>query len=269
MKTKKLLSFSLATSALSLSLLATPAFSANAISIQDKVEVYNSIKNQEKQADKKTILFVKSIAEDAHKYAKEYRVYPSIVIASAILESKSGTSTLTKKGNNLYGLKYEDMGISSGHYIDYKSKKESVKDYASYLANSSKFITGSLKDSAMIIDISDSPEQALRFIDGEKDNNYSKTSKLIQIINTYNLTRFDDDKLSKDTRLWLKSKETNPYKKVSDLVEISKTTKLPKSVSNADKLKYMALDPSYFNKQYIYEALSVKGKTPDFGKNQS
>lgn len=266
MKTKKLLPFSLATSVLSLSLLATPAFSANATSIEDKVELHNSIKNQYKKADKKTVLFVKSIAEDAHKYSKEYRVYPSIVIASAILESKSGTSTLAKKGNNLYGLKYEDMGISSGHYIDYKSKKESVKDYASHLANSSKFITGSLKDSAMIIDISDSPEQALRFIDGEKDNNPSKTSKLIQIINTYNLTRFDDDKLSKDTRLWLKSKETNPYKKVSDLVEISRTTKLPKSVSNADKLKYMALDPSYFNKQYIYEELSMKGKIPDFEK---
>ena len=61
MRTKKLLPFSIATSVLSLSLLATPAFSANATSIEDKVELHNSIKNQYKKADKKTILFVKSI----------------------------------------------------------------------------------------------------------------------------------------------------------------------------------------------------------------
>lgn len=49
--------------------------------------------------------FIKTIATSAQKDWKLHKILPSLIIAQAILESAWGKSGLTKKANNLFGMK--------------------------------------------------------------------------------------------------------------------------------------------------------------------
>lgn len=128
------------------------------------------------------------------------KIKPSVAYAQAILESGGGTSGLSTKSNNLFGIKgtykgqgsswatLEDSGGGNMYSINstfrsYPNKMVSVLDYVDLITNSGIY------DRAIGLD---TPEQTIQAI---KDSGYatdsSYVSKVMEIINKYDLTQFD------------------------------------------------------------------------------
>lgn len=101
--------------------------------------------------------FVEAIAPAAIETYKKYQVLPSLTIAQAILESASGKSGLTKKGNALFGIKADSRwtgqyvvfltnewygGIKqvvSAKFRAYASWAESVEDHGKFLWDNPRY----------------------------------------------------------------------------------------------------------------------------------
>lgn len=92
--------------------------------------------------------FIKSIAKDAHKIGQKKKIYASVMMAQAILESDSGKSSLAQSPNyNLFGVKGSYNGESvnfntleagsdnqmfsiNAGFRKYPNLKSSLQDYA-------------------------------------------------------------------------------------------------------------------------------------------
>ena len=126
------------------------------------------------------------------------------MIAQAILESASGNSTLAQApNNNLFGIKgtykgqsvqlptKEDDGSGSTYSINadfrqYDTVEESLSDYADLLSNSmGDFYAGARKSNT------DSFVDACDFLVGRYATDIFYSEKLQDLIETYDLTRFD------------------------------------------------------------------------------
>lgn len=147
-------------------------------------------------------VFITSIAEYARKYAKNYNIAViSPIIAQAILESGWGESSLAKKYHNYFGLKcgsswkgksvnlttheeYQPGVLSTikDNFRVYDSMEDGVKGYFEFLQfpryNNLKGVT-----------------DPRRYIELIKNDGYATSStyisNLINIVNTYDLTKFD------------------------------------------------------------------------------
>lgn len=64
--------------------------------------------------------FINKLAPVAIEVASEYNVYPSIVVAQAILESDWGRSSLAVDANNLFGIK----GSFEGAYVNHETQED-------------------------------------------------------------------------------------------------------------------------------------------------
>lgn len=151
------------------------------------------------------VKFINSIASDAQKVAQKYNVLASLIIAQACLESDFGQSGLARLGKNLFGVK----GSFNGQSIEMRTAEYDAKGTKYYVnAKFSKYHTwhdslehlGKLYANGVSWD-----RNKYRAVIGEKDYkkaaqavqdagyatdpNYAK--KLIQVIETYDLTRFD------------------------------------------------------------------------------
>lgn len=149
-----------------------------------------------------TEMFIASIGEQARQIGRKYDIYASVLIAQAILESGSGSSTLSKAPyNNLFGIKgafggksvrmttSEDNGFgtlytTSANFRVYATQKQSMKDYAKLLRSSS-FYSGAWKENA------DSYKDAAEALEGRYATDTSYAEKIKALIKTYDLTRFD------------------------------------------------------------------------------
>lgn len=165
-----------------------------------------------------TTSFIKEIGADAQKIAWKEGLYGSVMIAQAILETGSGNSQLSSPPyHNLFGIKgtykgksvnfstQEDKGNSELYTINagfrqYPSYKESLEDYAELLkkgiSGNVAFYQQTWKAHAATY------KEATAFLTGRyaTDTNYDK--KLNALIDTYELTTYDEDpaaKKSKDT----------------------------------------------------------------------
>ena len=97
--------------------------------------------------------FIKSIAKDAHKIGQKEKIYASVMMAQAILESDSGKSSLAQSPNyNLFGVKGSYNGESvnfntleagsdnqmfsiNAGFRKYPNLKSSLQDYADLIKN--------------------------------------------------------------------------------------------------------------------------------------
>lgn len=153
--------------------------------------------------------FIEEVGPVAQKIAHENDLFASVMLAQALLESGSGNSLLSQSPyNNLFGVKGEYQGQSQvfgtleenaegeTYFIDsafrqYPSIKESLEDYARLmrqgLAGAPDFYQGTWKSEA---EHYDSATQALT---GTYATDHLYDSKLNNIIETYNLTRFDKE----------------------------------------------------------------------------
>ena len=154
--------------------------------------------------DLTTEKFISLVGESARTIAAENDLYASVMIAQAILESASGNSQLAQApNNNLFGIKgtykgnsvalatREDDGSGSTYTItadfrQYDTVDESLSDYADLLSNSmGDFYAGARKSNT------DTFVDACDFLVGRYATDIFYSEKLQDLIETYDLTRFD------------------------------------------------------------------------------
>lgn len=98
--------------------------------------------------------FIEELSNQAILNYHQYKIFPSITVAQAILESGWGESELTLESNNLFGIKADkrwdgkSVSVKTGeNYNDtvvasfraYKSRSESLKDHAEFLSVNSRY----------------------------------------------------------------------------------------------------------------------------------
>ena len=82
---------------------------------------------QVQKAQASSTSFLNTAAKQAQRAAKKYGVYPSVMIAQAIVESDWGQSGLAVKGNNLFGMKADDSW--TGKSVTMKTQEWNGKKY--------------------------------------------------------------------------------------------------------------------------------------------
>ncbi|MGX2946955.1 glucosaminidase domain-containing protein [Enterococcus alishanensis] len=154
-----------------------------------------------------TEAFIEEIGESARKIGQEQDLYASVMMAQAILESGSGSSSLSQAPHyNLFGIKGAHEGASvsystqeddgSGNlstiqasFRSYEDYEDSFNDYAELIKNgisgNSEFYSGVWKSSTT------SYEDATAFLTGKYATDTQYNQKLNGLIETYNLTQYD------------------------------------------------------------------------------
>lgn len=154
-------------------------------------------------ADKQA--YIDKVGKLAVEDYKASKLLPSTVIAQAILESNWGKSELAKEANNHFGIKDKpewkgdiyikgtwevingsDTTIEAA-FRAYDSLEESVKDHG-------KFLTTGWRESHYNVKGVTNYRQAIQNIaSGGYATDPSYASKLINLIETHNLTKFDEE----------------------------------------------------------------------------
>lgn len=190
--------------------------------IKEQEIIYGS-EEQLKKVNKDTMKFIKTIALDAHTSSRDHGLYPSVTIAQAVLESGSGKSSLSKAPyHNLFGVKgaykgksvtvktHEDDGKGNlypiyANFKHYPSFEDSIRDHDELLRNGlNGFYSGAWRINAR------TPAQAAKFLEGRYATDTKYGSKLISLINDYNLERFDNYLTDADLS-WLASDSLDPW----------------------------------------------------------
>jgi len=149
--------------------------------------------------------FVNKVAPYAVDLGKEYGVLPSITIAQAILESDWGNSTLASQYNNYFGIKGSDPSntklLQTKEYTDgqwvtingrfrvYSDFRESMKDHTKLLVNGT---TWNSQQYQQVIQSKDYIDAAVALQTDGYATDPGYTSKIIRIIQKYNLKKYDE-----------------------------------------------------------------------------
>ena len=149
--------------------------------------------------------FISRMAEATKGLHQKYGIYSSICMAQAILESGWGTSGLSAKYNNLFGMKSFDPSQprvklkTSENYNDviyayfrvYSSYQESIEDYAKNFHNTSTYTRHG-------VFLANSPEEQAEAIQNsgyatatDSHGNLIYAKMLLDIINSNNLKQYD------------------------------------------------------------------------------
>jgi flagellum-specific peptidoglycan hydrolase FlgJ/LysM repeat protein len=151
--------------------------------------------------------FIQQVGPMAQQVAGANDLYASIMIAQAILESGWGQSLLTRQANNMFGIKgsyngqfvemrtLEDDGTGNLYEIvarfrKYPSLKESFEDNAHVLRTTS-FTPGVFFYQGAWRSNTNSYRDAAQWLQGRYATDTTYASKLINLIETYNLTQYD------------------------------------------------------------------------------
>ncbi|ALV21555.1 N-acetylmuramoyl-L-alanine amidase [Carnobacterium antarcticum] len=186
-----------------------------AIEMMEQEKNSTSTFSMKSRAIPKTDAFINAISSQAVSVANEYDLYASVMIAQAALESAWGTSILAYAPNyNLFGIKAgsgdsyfakyskeysteKGWTIEKSNFKTYPSYKDTFIDYAKKLRkgpdwNSSKgswdpkYYSGAWKENAS------SFKNATSALTGKYATDPTYGTKLNNIIETYNLTQFDN-----------------------------------------------------------------------------
>lgn len=243
-----------------------------------------------------TMKFIKKIALPAYESGLDNGLYPSVTIAQAVLESGNGASSLSLAPyNNLFGVKgfyngksvkmrtFEDDG--TGHQFQifanfkvYPSWHESIRDHDALLRNQMNgFYSGAWRENAK------TPEEATQFLQGRYATDTRYASKLNNIINTYNLKRFDNVLDDRDFA-WINSESLDPWEKPIVEVKVDKVetwasgfretpVNLIKRVEALIPIRQSkTLDSSKVDEYYVEQTLGVSNEfterdTPRYKRN--
>ncbi|MBO0453783.1 glucosaminidase domain-containing protein [Candidatus Enterococcus murrayae] len=171
--------------------------------------------------------FIETVGEDARKLGQDYDVFASVMIAQALIESGSGTSTLSLSPNhNLFGIKgtYQGQSVSmatqedrgNGDLYSINSAFRKYPNYAASLGDYVELLRGGISGNAGYY------QQAWR----SEAKNYLRTTnaltgtyatdttygqKLNSIIALYHLTKYDQVKTTEgNSGVFIKGKEEIP-----------------------------------------------------------
>ncbi|MGT2932552.1 glycoside hydrolase family 73 protein [Streptococcus catagoni] len=152
-------------------------------------------------AASETTHFIAKVAKSAHVIAREKDLYPSVMLAQAILESNNGKSTLSQEPYyNFFGIKgdyqgksvifptLEDDGQGNLHKIDakfrsYGKAEASFRDYARVLEDPLYIKTHVSK--------SKSYQESTETLRGTYATDSSYNQKLNELIESFKLYNFD------------------------------------------------------------------------------
>ncbi|NFB19039.1 mannosyl-glycoprotein endo-beta-N-acetylglucosamidase [Clostridium botulinum] len=150
--------------------------------------------------------FIDELIPISKELYDEYGILPSVTIGQAILESDWGRSELSKKGNNLFGIKatpswqgkvlnmetsenYNDKIKDNFRY--YSSKGDSIKDYANFLVKNKRYRENKVFRATEYKTQAKAIEKAGYSTKKDKDGNLLYSSLLGKIIREYNLQLID------------------------------------------------------------------------------
>lgn len=143
--------------------------------------------------------FIAHLGPIAQKVGQKHDLYASVLIAQAALESNWGTSELSRVHHNLFGIKgtWHGHGVSmmtqeclsgkpaivAGTFKSYTDEKASLSDYAAVLDQ--PMYAGAHRSNAPTY------RSATSFLKGRYATDPKYDQKLNQLIEAYQLTRFD------------------------------------------------------------------------------
>lgn len=182
-----------------------------------------SINFTENESSKK---FISTIAEDARKLGQEYDVFASVMIAQALLESGSGSSSLSLPPNyNLFGVKgtYQGQAVSmatqedrgNGELYSINSAFRKYPNYTASLGDYVQLLRGGISgnDSYYQKTWRSTAKNYLRSthaLTGTYATDTSYDKKLNSIIAVYNLTQYDRVKVDQSSGVFIKGKDEIP-----------------------------------------------------------
>lgn len=150
--------------------------------------------------------FINQISPEVVRLSNQYGIYASVMLAQTILESNYGNSRLSQAPiYNLFGMKgkyngqganfqtkeYKDSGTYQirSTFKKYTSYTESLEDYAKLIRNglthNPRYYAGAWKENTK------SYRDATAILAGRYASDLSYSKKLNQIIERYDLTKFD------------------------------------------------------------------------------
>ncbi|WP_053069814.1 glucosaminidase domain-containing protein [Clostridium botulinum] len=151
------------------------------------------------------IEFINSIKDVAIEVQNKYKIFASISISQAILESGWGTSTLAQKYCNLYGIKAlrnwtgkvanvdtrewtkDEIVTINQPFRVYSSWTESILDHAKFLQKEWYIEAGVFKARNF-------KKQIEAIFNGGYTSDPNYITKIIELIDKYNLKKYDDMK---------------------------------------------------------------------------
>ena len=155
------------------------------------------------------VIYIQNYADIAMEEMRVYKIPASITIAQGMLESGNGNSTLALKSNNHFGVKCHKGWSGKKVYHDDDKKGECFRKY--------KYVHTSYKDHSLFLTqrsryafLFDYPEDDYRaWAKGLKKAGYATDpkypSKLIDIIEKYQLQDFDAVVLNKKSKKYRKT----------------------------------------------------------------
>jgi len=160
--------------------------------------------------------YVANFSDIAQEEMRIYKIPASITLAQGILESGAGRGELTRRANNHFGIKchdwegdkvYHDDDRSQECFRKYNDPKYSYRDHSLFLSQRRRY------SDLFELDVDDYEGWAkgLRAAGYATDRLYPK--KLIEIIERYNLDRFDSEVLGRPqrTRRIVETTNANSY----------------------------------------------------------
>ena len=158
------------------------------------------------------LFFLSSISQDVSNYIKKYNalavsemyqygIPASITLAQGILESGSGKSRLATEANNHFGIKCHVHWDGPSVYHDDDEKQECFRKYnsvdASFRDHSVFLVERSRYDFLFKLRKNDYKGWAKGLQKAGYATSKTYAKKLISLIDRYNLTKYDNKKLSK------------------------------------------------------------------------
>ncbi len=175
--------------------------------------------------------YVANFSEIAQEEMRIYKIPASITLAQGILESGAGRGELTRRANNHFGIKchdwegdkvYHDDDRSQECFRKYNDPKYSYRDHSLFLSKRRRYADLFKLDA----DDYKSWAKGLRAAGYATDRLYPK--KLIDIIERYELDRFDNEVLGKS------------YKRERSVVDVQSTGVNTYKVQKGDTLYSIA-----------------------------
>lgn len=165
--------------------------------VQETPKVEQTSQTKSRQA------FIKQLVPSAQKQQRQYHVFASITLAQASLESDWGTSELSQKYHNLFGIKSSDPNSPllttkeyvNGQWITVKARFAAYNNYdESISAHTQLFVNGTGWDSGhyQAVINAENYQEAARALQSKgyaTDPDYAQ--KLIDLIKEYHLDQYD------------------------------------------------------------------------------
>lgn len=161
----------------------------------------NTLKNQSNK-----IKFIEKVSKLSFKNYEKYNILPSITVGQAILESSWGESDLSKKSNNIFGIKsdnrwngkvvkvntlenYDDKIVAT--FRKYNSMKDSINDYGKFLNENKRYEESGLFKATHYTTQAQALEDAGYATKKNEDGELIYADILIDLIKKYNLQLLD------------------------------------------------------------------------------